>query len=105
MGMEIDHQFWDGFWAVVMALWFFGLGVWVWRRDSRYPGPKPFWKTLAYFSFIWAFGSAAQLAARGLNEKMLFAAVSAWALLTAVTALLLGVRHFLSRRDSRQIAD
>lgn len=52
---------------------------------------------------IWALAAGAQLGARGVTPDNIKFASFAWLGVTAVTALILGIRHLLARRDSGEI--
>jgi hypothetical protein len=64
---------------------------------------KSRWATLGWWSMLFAFAGAAQVAARGVNSTSLMYALGAWLLLTGLAALVLGIRHLLSRRDRRNV--
>lgn len=96
--MGMNHQFWDGFFAVLFVAWMLGMGWWIWSKDRA----APYWRTLAFWSMVWGLSSGAQLGARG--AEFAGVAVITWAFLTLATALLLGVRHLLTRRKRREVA-
>lgn len=100
MGMSIDHQFWDGFFAVFAIAWVVGIGVWIWKKNPA----AGFWPKVGFWSMVWGMAAAAQLAARGFSSFWLWTAAACWLGLTALTALLLGIRHLLARRHSGQVA-
>jgi hypothetical protein len=101
MGMELSNDFWDGFFAVLAVVYLLGLAVWVWRHGRVASGPQPFWAPLGVCAAVLAMSCGAQIAARGVDYIPLSHVLLVWAALLLPCALLLGVRHFLSRRQRR----
>lgn len=100
MGMgEYPSGFWDWFFLVLGAAYLMGLAVWLWRHDRTASGPQPFWAPLGWCAALLAVACGAQVAARGVGYMPMSHVLLAWAALLLPCALLLGVRHFLSRRD------
>lgn len=91
---------WDTVFAVLALAAFVGVGVWIWRKSADLSPAK----AIGHWAFLWAFVCGAQLAARGLTERWAWIALASWLGLVALSATIVGIRHLLTRRDSRQIA-
>lgn len=95
-----EHLMADWFFGLLLVAILVGIGLWIWRtkRESALAA-------LGYWALVWAVLAGGQLAARGVTAHWLWIAAVVWASLTAATALLLGIRHLLSGRQSRQITE
>lgn len=87
-------------WLVCVA-YLAGICVWIWRSGRVKEGPQPFWAPLGACAVVLAMSCGAQLAARGFDYIPLTWVFIGWFVLLLPCALLLGVRHLLSRRQRR----
>ena len=63
-------------------------------------GRKKLLANLLSWATVWALAAGAQLGARGVTPDNVRFAFFAWLAVTAVTAIVLWVRHLLTSRDS-----
>jgi hypothetical protein len=105
MGMgEYPNGFWDWFFLVGGAVYITALAVWVWRHGRVASGPQPFWAPLGWCALLLGMSCGAQLAARGVDYIPLSHVLLVWLALLLPCALILGVRHLLSRRQRGKVA-
>lgn len=94
-----QHLMADWFFGLLLIAALIGIGVWIWRTK-----PIGFWKPLGYWATLWGILAAGQLATRGISDARIGVAVQAWLAALTATAVILGIRHLLARRQSGKVA-